>query len=144
MVPLSIKPALGQVSEYGSEPHRLGWVDTQLRSSSWAKAEEAGHVLEHDPGGPDPGDDGPDIWPQPPFVVGSAPFSCEAGWLARKPRRDEVDPGPFGPVEPPVGGGAHIVMFRYLQPVLFQYAPAEVVDLDLADDSHSRPLQPEV
>jgi hypothetical protein len=104
---------------------------------------QAGHVLPQHPLRSERGDDGDHAGPRPPGIVRSETETSEGHRLAGKPSGDHVDDGTgFG--QPPVGGGVDVVMQRHLRVVVGEHGTAERVPLDLTDNGHSRPLQPEV
>lgn len=102
---------------------------------------QSGHVLPHDPLGPEGFDDVAHPGPQPPLVVLGKSFPHEGDGLTGKASGDEVD-GRSNSAPPPVDSGSYIVMLGGLRPVLGEYFTTERVDLDLADDGHSGAFEP--
>ena len=108
-----------------------------------ASGPQTAHVLADDPCWSDGGDDFGHLGPEPSLVVLGELESGITDGLAGEAAGDHVN-GRAGSIQPPGHCRSYVVVSWDIGPVPFQDAPAERVDLDLADDGHAGPLEAEV
>lgn len=82
--------------------------------------------------------------PEPPLVGLAELPSSQGDWLAGKSTAQKIDIRPGTTGDPPFRERPDVIMAWHLRPMLCENTSAPRVDLDLADDRHSGPLEPEI